>query len=332
MISICIPNYRYDPGPLLRALLVQVDALSVPVEVRLLDDGSPENRRPDPTALPQHPAFYFDQLPENVGRAAARNRLARAARYPYLLFLDSDTLPNPNLLTNYLTAIQEATPTELLVLVGGHDYQPEPPEDPARYLHWYYGTTREAQPASTRARAPFHAFHSSNFLVSASLIRDLHPFDEELEGYGHEDTLWGQLLAFPELIDLRNLHDGSPTTTPLVTPVHLDNPVRHLGIDTAETFLRKQERATRNLVALRGKYPDQYLRTRLTDFADRHSLYFLSRTFPTKLMRRILLRTPPPPGALYLLDALKLRWYYAELDLRVSAYATGHPRSIHRDP
>ena len=289
MLSICIPTYRTDVAPLAETLLRQMSALPVPTQLLIFDDGSPY---PTPNHdLLEHPGLTYRELGRNRGRSAVRNLLATAAAHDWLLFLDADMAPNPDLLASYLTTLREQPPgREAAVIVGGHHYRPDPPTEADLLLHWTYGTHREARPADVRARHPYLAFHSANFALPRGL-HSRHPFDESVTGYGHEDTLWGQQLA-----------------TYGVPVVHTDNSAEHLGLEGHETFLAKQRRAIGNLKQLRREYPT--LRTRLTDLVERFpGLGRLAVQLPEDWL---LGQTKPPRPNLRALDLLKLKWYCSE--------------------
>ncbi len=70
---------------------------------------------------------------------------------------------------------------------------------------------------------------TASFLVPSSLLYQL-PFNEELAGYGHEDTLYGYQL----------MKQGTPVK-------HIDNPVIHKGLEPGDLFLRKTRQSLVNL-------------------------------------------------------------------------------------
>ena len=290
MLTVCLPVHNYDVRPLVRELDRQRASLPGAVRILVLDDGSDAATRRTNAALHARPELTYRELGRNLGRAAVRNRLAREAAGDWLLFLDADGQPGPELLANYLRAIRDLPPGQERdrVFVGGRNYAPAAPPPP-HYLHWYYGTHRESQPPSVRNRRPYAAFHTNNFLAPRGLLLR-HPFATEHAGYGHEDTLWGQQLR---------AHGA--------TVLHLDNPVVHLGLEAHRTFLDKQRAAIRNLAHLRRHHPE--LRTRLTDFATANPrLAALAARLPEGWLLRQL--NGPTPN-LRALDLLKLRWWRA---------------------
>jgi glycosyltransferase involved in cell wall biosynthesis len=201
----------------------QATQTGLPFEILLMDDASEEyfTNRNEAICLP---FLRFIRLPENIGRSRIRNRLAQEAQYPYLIFMDCDSaVPSENYISNYISYCQPN-----IVCYGGRIYEEQKP-DPQKYLRWKYGRARESQPVAERLKNPNHGFETNNFLIDRSLFEKIR-FDESLDGYGHEDTLFGlQLLAA-----------GIPIQ-------HIDNPLIHIGLEDAETFLRKTESGIRNL-------------------------------------------------------------------------------------
>ncbi|WP_116125265.1 glycosyltransferase family 2 protein [Lewinella sp. IMCC34183] len=279
MLSICIPVYKYDARPLLRELVRQAADLKDPIEILLYDDGSSEAIRKLNRETQGLPGVRYTELPRNVGRAEIRNRMVRAAVGNRILMLDVDSWPGPEFLRTYL----EAPPAA--VLVGGTTYTSERPDDPEYLLHWQYGRMRETRKPAQRRRMSYLQFQSNNFMAQRDILLT-HPFPH-VRGYGHEDTLWGQLLA-PDGIQI----------------LYIDNPVVHLGLEPTKVFLTKQRQAIKNLRELRKAYPT--LSTRLTRFADRYPVFtqFLEY-IPERLLIRFLLWS----RNLKFLDLLKLKWW-----------------------
>lgn len=224
-LSILIPVFNWDVNELVESLLAQRADWPGPVEIILLDDNSREECRIRNRPLAARPLVRYLELPGNVGRAAIRNQLAAAANHEWLLLLDNDSLlPDAQFLARY-AARRAAAP----VLVGGTSYAPQPPTDAALHLRWHYGRAREARPATLRQQLPHAQLAINNVLLRADILARV-PLDEQLRGYGHEDTLFGAALAAQRIAVL-----------------HLDNPVLHAGLEPAATFLTKSEEAVQNL-------------------------------------------------------------------------------------
>lgn len=241
MLSILIPVYNYNVTHLVTELRRQAEELGIVYEICVLDDASTEAFRRQNHHLIQKTNIRYEELPENVGRSAIRNRLVEMAKYEYLLFMDCDSgVIMPHYLQTYLESLH---PQRLLY--GGRAYLPKAPVDSQYLLHWQYGRQREQQDFQERQKNPYHSFMTNNFLMPKTLFKSI-TFDESLRTYGHEDTLFGMELA------KRNIEI-----------LHLHNPLLHMGLETAEVFLAKSKMAVYNLAQLikQGKN----VSTRLSD-------------------------------------------------------------------
>lgn len=224
MLSICIPIYNRDVSRLVTKLHVQAISLDMPVEVFLLDDASKPGLQEKNRELQSLPLVRYEELPQNIGRSCIRNELAKRASHPRLLFIDCDmAVLNPYYLEAY---VRESMTHE--VICGGHTYQQEKPGPPF-LLHWLCGMHRESAPAFQRRKNPHRSFMTSNFVVSKRLFGQL-SFNEGLDGYGHEDTLFGYHLKQQGIL----VH-------------HLDNPLLHEGLEPAVVFLDKTRGGLCNL-------------------------------------------------------------------------------------
>jgi len=219
MISILIPIYNQSVLKLVRELSAQASNLDCSTEIICIDDGSEEQNKIPNHPLRSIPIVRYEELPENIGRSRIRNLLARKSQHPYLLFLDGDSeIINGDFLRKYFLNITKET-----TLVGGRVY-PDICPSSAERLHWLTGRHREANESS--------AFQSNNFLIPAAIFKEI-GFDENLSGYGHEDTLFGFELSQRKV------------------PIHyIDNPTKHGGLENAETFLRNQSEAVVNLATI----------------------------------------------------------------------------------
>lgn len=225
MVSICIPIFNFDIGALVKALRAQINA-GAQAEIILIDDGSSEDFQHINT---QHAilADIFVQLPQNIGRAAIRNRFAAIARHDHLLFLDCDVLPvHDQFLTHYIAQLDGDT-----LLYGGRNYPPTSPS-PEYQLRWQYGVSVESAPATIRSADPYRYFQSNNFVASKSVLKQW-PFDETIRGYGYEDSMFSLTL---QKMGIRILH--------------IDNPVMNDHLVTNAEFLDQTEQAMTNLARL----------------------------------------------------------------------------------
>lgn len=287
MLSVLIPIYRFDLRPLVRELHRQAQLLDIDWEIILFDDASGEPWRSRHQELGRLSGVVYREMPTNLGRAAIRNALARYARFEHLLFLDCDSAPEqPDYLWRYVRLLPYPG-----VVYGGRSYAPDPPADADYRTHWRYGREREVRKAAERSRRPYQGFMTNNFCIAKAVMLRL-PFDERIRQYGHEDTLFGLQLQ----------KAGIPV-------LHIDNPLRHVGLERTDHWLGKQERAIENLYRLQREYPE--LHTRALGLWRR-----LRGTGLLPLLFPLLQWLAPPaerrlrrPGASFRwLDLLKLYW------------------------
>ena len=237
ILSIAIPVYNQNPSELVADLQDQITRLKKDVEILLFDDGSEESIRIKNRSVFTAANIRYEEIGSNIGRAAIRNRLARAARSAHILFLDGDSLvAQPDFLHNYIDGYLSHPGS---VICGGRYYQESPPGTEFS-LHWTYGVQRESKTAEERARKPHVGFHSNNFLIPKS-IWELAPFDEALKQYGHEDTLLGFVL----------LQKAIPV-------IHLENATIHGTLETNEEFLKKTCLALENLKLLYNRGNEEF--------------------------------------------------------------------------
>jgi glycosyltransferase involved in cell wall biosynthesis len=228
MISILIPAFNCDVRELVEALSTQCAATGTDFEILVMDDASLAQYQRVNLDIADLPGVDLEIMTVNQGRARIRNRLAAKARYEFLLFIDGDArVIKPNFVQNYLDHLQPG-----MVVCGGCNYPAEAPKGDEFTLHWYYGTHREQQPANIRQRRPWQRFMTFNFAIPKDTFMSIR-FDETIRHYGHEDTVF-----------------GSDLETRRIPVVHIDNPLEHIGIEAADTYLRKSQLAIDNLVNL----------------------------------------------------------------------------------
>ena len=238
MLSILIPTYNYNITRLVADLHQQAMDASIDFEIIVMEDGSKlyveNNAKVNDFEFCSHVI-----LTENIGRSVIRNRLADKAKYEHLLFMDCDAdVFSSHFIYKYIPFCKEEC-----VVIGGTAYDPDV-NDPKFSLRLKYGREREAKVLENYIKNKNRIgetlnFATFNFLISKSIFNKVR-FDENIRGYGHEDTLFGH-----------QLHDLGCEF------LHIDNPLIHKGLDDNETFIRKTEEATRNLYLLykTGRYP-----------------------------------------------------------------------------
>lgn len=246
MLSILIPTYNFDVSSLVEALLRQTRQLNIPFEIVIEDDASTEERfRMNNRKLVAEPEVSYYQNKCNLGRSKVRNHLAEAAQYPLLLIMDCDAgMKHPDFISKYIQFSQnDSHAKHPYVVLGGVAYREMLPDQSFR-LRWKYGVEREQRSAALRNINPYQHFTPFNMLVSKEVF-SLCRFDESLDTYGFEDTLFGEQLQ------------------QLNIPVfHVDNELYHDGIDSNEGYLQKVESSISNLLKLyaAGKLSESFVR------------------------------------------------------------------------
>ncbi len=235
ILSVLIPFYKDDPQGLLMALS---KAPSKGVAIILYDDGSQnasldERIRCTVEGLPVPAQLITAQ--HNKGRSAARNALLGAARGKWVLFLDADMMPeNPYFVQNWLNYIEEVKPA---IAFGGFSVQPINDVEPALALHQAFSHNSDCLPAVTRAKNPTKHVCTSNLLVRRDVLADC-AFDDGFSGWGWEDVEWAARAAKQYAIH------------------HIDNPARHLGLESAETLVRRFRESAPNYARFVARHPE----------------------------------------------------------------------------
>lgn len=235
LISVCIPVYNSDVIYLVENLANQSYNLTNKVEIIVIDDSSNLDWKLKNKSIKKN--CNYIELKENIGRSRIRNLFLNHTKGNFLLFIDGDSeIISSDYLLNYIQFLERE---KVHVLVGGSVYQNEIP--PRKYrLRWKYSILRESKTAEDRKASHF-GFKTNNFLIAKNLFEKIQ-FNEEMQGYGHEDTFFGiQLKRENAIID------------------HIENPVLNRHLDSNEGYLKKTENAILNLAklyALKTQFPE----------------------------------------------------------------------------
>ncbi|MFK7984237.1 MAG: glycosyltransferase family 2 protein [Saprospiraceae bacterium] len=233
MLSILIPIYNFKVVRLVQDLHQQCETCAIPYEIIGFDDGSTAEFKAINKEIGLLNNVIYKELPQNLGRAKIRNHLAKSANYQYLLFMDCDSKVRDNqYIKNYIQHLQPTT-----LLYGGRIYAASPPNNKGLKLHYFFGKHREEILTEERKLKPYYSFMTNNFLMPKALFLDIQ-FEESIEGYGHEDTLFGIALKQQKI--------------PIL---HLNNPLEHIGLEEWNVFLKKQRTAIKNLYVLHQQEP-----------------------------------------------------------------------------
>ena len=233
MISICIPVFNYDVVDLVTELSKQLTDLGDKIEILVADDASATEAKVVNASIDGMLGVRYIELEHNLGRAAIRNFLAEEAQHKFLLFIDADSeIASGDFIARYIEACREA-----VVICGGTSYKP-PPTDTSLMLRYTYGIHREERSLNERLSNPYASFTAHNFCIERKLFL-AHRFDEKIKSYGHEDTLLG--------LDLKKAG---------VKILHIDNPLFHIGLESAKDFIQKTNTGLENLLLLMKRRED----------------------------------------------------------------------------
>jgi hypothetical protein len=229
MLSILIPVYNFDVTNFVTDLHTLCKQEKIAFEIILFDDASNEDFKNKNRLLQKLPFVTYQELTQNIGRSAIRNKLAEAANYDFLMFVDCDSKINDSkFIYRYVKNLSPYT-----VLYGGRNYEKEPPKNSDYYLRWIYGVKRETISAEKRSEKPYSSFMTNNFIIPKKLFNSIKFEEKIINGYGHEDTLFG--------IELKKNR---------ICVVHLENPLCHIGLETTDDFIAKTENGIKNLYTL----------------------------------------------------------------------------------
>jgi hypothetical protein len=227
-LAICIPVYNHYVYPLANELAKQVAPYRSTIEIVILDDASDAIYSEKNRTL-CHSVVKYIVLDHNIGRSRIRNRFLEYTNAVYMLFLDGDVnVRTKDFVARYYNLINYST---IEVAAGGHLYNEEKPAKKYQ-LRWKYGRLRETKQASDRREYPYKSFKTSNFIVSREILQTIR-FNENIRGYGHEDTLFGFELKIRQY-----------------AIIHIDNPVHIEHYDTNTLFLKKVKQSVCTLATV----------------------------------------------------------------------------------
>jgi glycosyltransferase involved in cell wall biosynthesis len=237
-LSVVIPT-RNKREPLARTLaaLRRQTGAPEPWEIIVVDDASDDGTDSLLAELSRQPAsrLLVVSCPENVGRAAARNRGVRAASGTWVLFLDDDIVAPPGLLAAHHRLLETDPKHGTIGRVAT-----DPAIVDAPHFHYIDGQGV----AKIRAGpVPARYFVTQNAAVPREALLVVGGFDERFRAYGFEDAE----IAFrlEEMAGLRFL--------PLHDPVPL-----HVHHHTLTAYLdKKRECGRASVPRLARLHPDR---------------------------------------------------------------------------
>lgn len=222
MLSILIPTYNYDVSALVKALHNQCTTAAIAFEIIVLDDVSKPAYKDANRGIAALRHCTYIENETNLGRTHSRKKLAEAAAYDTLLFLDADVIPvKDDFVIKYLPFIGYNG-----IVFGGYSYRPGD-FNQNNILRHKYGTYREEKNAAERNKTPYGAIFSGNILVDRAIFLE--------NNYPEGANLYGMDNFFAYRLYKNN-----------VAVTHIDNPVYHLGLENNEVFFEKCLESVRN--------------------------------------------------------------------------------------
>ncbi|OGL42961.1 MAG: hypothetical protein A2042_03115 [Candidatus Schekmanbacteria bacterium GWA2_38_11] len=243
ILSICIPVFNRDIHLLIGKLIEEISAKKYQeyIELIVMDDFSSrtELKYANHQFILEQKSInlHYIELEQNVGRSKIRNLLAEKASGKFLLFLDSDVLPDQtDFVKKYL---DYATENKWDVICGGLSYKNRTVTGKEYDFYFYFGSRAEAKSVEARGRIPWRYVWTSNVMVRKSVFLQT-SFDERFVGYGYEDSEWGIRLTKEYKV------------------LHIDNTVSHLGLVTKETVYQKMRDSIGSYMLLAKLHPEAF--------------------------------------------------------------------------
>lgn len=240
-ISIVIPVYNEEKfiGGLLESI-ARVNYPKENYEVVVINDGSTD-RTAD--AVRKHPDVRLIELPENMGRYQARKSGAEAARYPYVLFVDSRAAVDADILN-----VLDQTDARA---VNGYALGVETPGP----FETFYHAVRRAV-----FRQFFKQYNDPVYLTPAN-------FDSMPKGTTVFFTEKAVLMRAYQDLSLENMgKDSSDDTKLLRTLVNYTPVLIHPGVKITSYSRPSFTASIRHLFARGIKFVDYYLNPALAKF------------------------------------------------------------------
>lgn len=287
MISILIPTKDYDCHSLVEELHRQCEKSGFPYEILLGEDGT--------SATNLQKNIIADTLPycrriineSNIGRANIRNQLANNAKYPYIIFIDSDAVvEKQDYIKSYINALKSHD-----VVCGGlyHCKHNDNKELSLRFK--YERKADKKRDAATRSIRPYNNFTTFNFAIRKELFLSI-LFNSQIEEYGYEDVLFGKEL------ERRGINI-----------LHIDNKLLHNGLEENNIFLKKTKQSIKTLVQIEDLIVDTPLLNTSRKINKLHieGLFIFMWNIFHKIIKKNLLGSNPN---LTLFNIYKLGLYY----------------------
>ncbi|HEX2501374.1 MAG TPA: glycosyltransferase [Methylomirabilota bacterium] len=207
-------------------------------EVVVVDDGS---RDATPRVLEAYSAPYRLRVlrQPNQGPAAARNQGVREARGQLIVFLGDDTVPEPEFLTQHLTAHAQH-PDGRVAVLGYTTWPAGWRVTPFLFQINEYGLQFGYRLIADPENVPFNFFYTSNVSLARSLLLEAGLFDTDLPHAAWEDAELAYRLS---RLGMRLVYRPGAVT-------------RHHHLMTFEGFRGRQRKAAEAATIVFRKHPE----------------------------------------------------------------------------
>lgn len=204
--------------------------------------------------------------------------------------MEADSLPESNAyLKNYIEILSKST----TVIFGGVKY-PDVFPSKEKLLRWKYGTNRETKSIAHRLKNNYDFVFTWNLLLKKEILLQ-YPFPEFIHEYGYEDFIFIEKLRL----------NSVPVT-------HIENRLIHYNDESSTDFIKKSERAARNLYNLIQIHKVDPRSIRLSNFYERLKklhLITIVKVIYQITSKEILANLTSKKPNLYVLDFHKLGYY-----------------------
>ncbi|MHB2018447.1 MAG: glycosyltransferase family 2 protein [Candidatus Xenobia bacterium] len=190
--SIVVPTFNRRET--LEVVLPRLLALEYPqdsFEIVLCDSGSTDGTDELVRKLASPRLRHL--VHENRGRSGARNHGVRSAQHEYVLFTDADIIPDPGLLAAHAKVHAENGPACAVV---GCEVQVDTLEEYEQVRAQPWDAGRHLHKSGKGAVKPISWLYylTGNASAPRQKLLDVGIFDEQFQGYGHEDLELGYRL------------------------------------------------------------------------------------------------------------------------------------------
>ena len=187
-VTVVIPTY--NRAGVLKKALDGYRTQSTPEligEIIVVDDGSTDETEGVVVEASGRSPFAIRYLRQsNKGPAAARNYGIREARFPIILFTDSDIVPERELVFQHVKWHKE-NPQGSVAILGYVTWPPDP--RPTPFMKWYGedGPLFAYRKFRCQNELDFADFYTCNVSLKVEFLRACGQFDEDFKSAAYED-------------------------------------------------------------------------------------------------------------------------------------------------